>query len=79
MRQFHLNLSSESSLLDEKYIATIRERSGMQFETVMDCVRLPYWNQQNQKPQDENVAGKQRGEVGGDRTKVSDPYTAIFR
>lgn len=51
----------------------------MQFETVLDFVRLPYWKQQNQKPRDQDVSGGYRGGEVSDGTKVSDPYPAIFR
>lgn len=80
MRQVCLNLSGESSLLDEKYISTIRDRSGVQFETVLDFIRLPYWKDQNQKPQHQSISGGHReGEGVSDGTELSDPYTAIFR
>lgn len=77
--QLCLNLSGESSLLDAKYISTIESKSGIQFETILESVKLPYWKQQDQEPQYQDVAGGNRGGVGSGGAKVSDPYPALFR
>lgn len=42
-QHFRLNLIGESAILNKKYITTMREKSGMRFEAVLDFVKLPYW------------------------------------
>ena len=78
MRQICLNLGGESVLLDKTYIMTIREESGMQFETVLSHVKLPYWNPQDRKLRDGDVLGGHRKGVDSDVVEASDPYTGVF-
>ncbi|KAL4893636.1 hypothetical protein BDV59DRAFT_201804 [Aspergillus ambiguus] len=72
VRHICLNLvaeSSLSSLLDKTYIRTIRDRSGMEFESVLDFVKLPYWN-----PKNEPVSQDGASPDGG----PCNPYLGIF-
>ncbi len=79
MRQICLNLCGESRPLDESYISTIIDWSGMLFETVMVSVKLPYWRPQHEKSQGQDVAPGHRGGIGSDVVAVLDPYIAIFQ
>ncbi|SPN98679.1 uncharacterized protein DNG_01723 [Cephalotrichum gorgonifer] len=42
-KRFSLTLMDESVMLDKSYIETVRDLSGMKFETVLEFIRLPYW------------------------------------
>ncbi|KAK1839394.1 hypothetical protein CCHR01_17980 [Colletotrichum chrysophilum] len=87
-RQFCLNLASECVTLDKAYIKTIRQQSGIRFETVLASVTLPYW-----KPSEdaETAAERTAPEVGQkssdqshkgrsqkSREQEANPYPGIF-
>lgn len=85
-KQFYLNLSGESVVLDKSYIETIMEQSGLEFETVLNFVKLPYWKPQSSRPQvdphdipveDDDTEEKEIGQNTVQKIDP-DPYKAIF-
>ncbi|KAK0721196.1 hypothetical protein B0T21DRAFT_414384 [Apiosordaria backusii] len=85
-KQFWLNLCGESVVLDQFYIDTITAQSGLRhkLETVLDIVRLPYWNKTPDKAQryesEESLSGNSKTNEGVDdsRNPHQNPYVHIF-
>ncbi|KAI1129289.1 hypothetical protein F5Y10DRAFT_157680 [Nemania abortiva] len=42
-KRFYLTLAGESTVIDKHYITTMISQSGVDFETVLEFVKLPYW------------------------------------
>ncbi|KAJ3547139.1 hypothetical protein NM208_g1666 [Fusarium decemcellulare] len=90
-KRFFLNLDGESAMLNEDYISTMFDKSGMRFESVLEFVKLPYWNPADRKPQSKlSVKPPTHGtpisttkQQGAQRFQPveakPDPYKYIFR
>jgi hypothetical protein len=77
VRKIGLNLLGESSKLDASYVLKAKIRSGMRFETILESVKLPYWNPPSPETEDEASTGKPAGGISSG-SHVSDPYTSVF-
>lgn len=89
---FLLSLMGESVMLDKEYIETLKEQSGMRFETVLAFVELPYWKpkvpqeigtepqpEPHQQPPQEAGAGADAGTTQTARQAPEpDSYPALF-
>lgn len=77
-RKFYLNLTGESSVLDKAYVQTMKEKSGMEFETILDCVALPYWNQPSHSPNHGRQPSDPVEDVNSRAETEPGPYRAVF-
>jgi hypothetical protein len=77
-RKFYLNLAGESAILDKAYIETMKDKSGMEFETILDCVTLPYWNQLCHRSSHGRQSAEPVEESNNRADMEVDPYRAIF-
>lgn len=79
VRKIGLNLNSEAAKIDKEYISTMSNRSGMDFETVLASVKLPYWNPGDQGAHSCPRAHLRSNNSGIGYTESEDPYVEIFK
>ena len=72
-----LPTTGESSELNQDYLLTIRDQCGLQFETVLDFVKLPYWKPQGRKVRNRENVGHKWESINV--VENSDPYKILFQ
>ncbi|KAF5613086.1 intracellular serine protease [Fusarium tjaetaba] len=73
-----LILLGTSGKIDKKYIEMLKSRSGMEFETMLASVQLPYWNPSSAQLLSTQPVGHETSIRESNARKESDPYEHIF-
>ncbi|KAF3170663.1 hypothetical protein TWF788_010126 [Orbilia oligospora] len=74
-RQIRFDLGHETStIIDEDYVDFLREKAAMQFESILECVKLPF----RTRPVARDSEDPPQYEDRVNRYKKVDPYISVF-
>ncbi|KAF3271949.1 hypothetical protein TWF970_010177 [Orbilia oligospora] len=74
-RQIRFDLGHETStIIDEDYVDFLREKAAMQFESILECVKLPFRTRPVARDSEDPLQYEDRV----NRYKTADPYISVF-
>ncbi|KAF3212424.1 hypothetical protein TWF106_009794 [Orbilia oligospora] len=74
-RQIRFDLGHETStIIDEDYVDFLREKAAMQFESILECVKLPFRTRPVARDSEDPLQYEDRV----NRYKTVDPYISVF-
>ncbi|KAK6499513.1 hypothetical protein TWF506_004143 [Arthrobotrys conoides] len=74
-RQIRFDLGHETStIIDEDYVDFLREKAAMQFESILECVKLPFRTRPVARDSEDPTQYQDRV----NRYKTADPYISVF-